>query len=236
MLSTRRTVILALIIVLAAGILWQYKITKSTSLETNNTSIDDLKISPSEPSNETEPSVDPSLWEMNPKILLNRTAPGLFWYKGVNQSVVNSSFRDTLRRLTQAYLDGDPIIVEKYGMTYVNDHNNTAFIVVTSMDKETLDYFNEVMNPDPGVTVIFRKGPASFAELDVWEQVLREEVEKIRDQGIRISFWGKSANATLVIGVVDITLDKVETIVEIIGEEIPPGILVFELGELAELV
>jgi hypothetical protein len=177
-----------------------------------------------------------SLWEMEPKILLDEPSPPLWWFRGSEKTASNQTYQGATDRLIDAFNAGDEVIAENYCMVYVNSRNNTVFVVVKSLSPDILERFVDVMKPDPGVSILFRKGYASFAELEEWENIIRDEIEYIESRGVKMVSFGKSVNATITIQVVDITMEQVNHILEALEGKVPPGVLVFEPGAQAEIV
>lgn len=86
------------------------------------------------------------------------------------------------------------------------------------------------MKPPGEVTVLFRKSPASFIELDDWEDLIIEELDTLRERGVLVISLGKTVNGTLKLTVEDIDKEKVGIILDVINGKVPPGILVIFKG------
>jgi len=176
------------------------------------------------------------LWDMEPKILLDKPAPSAWWLEGY---MVGEPTLDVLSpsiRLRRALDRNESIIVENFGQLYVNDYNNTIFIVTKSIDPNITKAFLDIMKPDPEVSVKFRRGYASWMELETWEAAIRGEIENMEASGVELCCFGKSENATLRIGVINITMDDVQVILSLLEGKVPPGVIVFEPGSQSIMV
>jgi hypothetical protein len=171
-----------------------------------------------------------TLWEIEPKILLDKHTPDAWWLEGHMDGEPTPDVLSPSIRLRRALDRNESIVVENFGQMYVNDYNNTVFVVTKSLDTNVTDAFLDIMNPGPSVSVIFRQGYASWVELEEWEEAIRSEFENIRASGVDVCCFGKSENATLRIGIINISMDDVEIILELLDGKVPPGVLVFELG------
>ena len=90
--------------------------------------------------------------------------------------------------------------------------------------------FLEVMDPYPCVTVIFKKGYANWSELEEWEQKIGEYLVTLLESGVHITSIGKTINATIEVGILNISHEKVEILENLLREDVPLGILVLVNG------
>ena len=117
----------------------------------------------------------------------------------------------------------------------LNAYNNTIWVVVKSLEPEVLDAFLEVMDPPLGVSVRFLKGPASWREVEGWMSIISDELYTFQACGVQVISLSRTENATIRIGIEDITLEKVQIVLEILEGRVPPGILVFTKEDMPEI-
>ena len=174
-----------------------------------------------------------SLWTRAPKISLNYDLSGAWWIKGPRPGVRarNNSYQMVTKRLRDdQYSNISQVITDNFCQLYVNPFNNTVFVVVKSLEPEVTDFFLDVMNPPRYVCVIFRKGEATWWELERWEALIGSKLNNLRDLGVRVTTLSKTANATIRITIFDIDLDKVKVVLDVLKGKVPPGILEFYRG------
>ena len=177
-----------------------------------------------------------SLWNRAPKISLNYDRSGVWWFKGYRSGSVNYSYQLVTERLNDdRYSNISQVITDNFCQLYVNPFNNTVFVVVKSLEPKVLDFFLDVMNPPRYVDVIFRKGEATWWELESWEALIGSELNNIWDLGVRVTSLGKTENATIGITILDIDHDKVEIVLDVLKGKVPPGILDFCRGAIPVL-
>jgi Bacterial Ig-like domain len=170
------------------------------------------------------------LWDTEPKILLDKPAPSAWWLEGYMDGEPTLDVLDPSIRLRRALDRNESVVVENYCQVYVNDYNNTIFVVSKSLDVNVTDAFLDIMKPGPEVSVKFRRGYASWVELEAWEAAIWGEIENIEASGVELCCFGKSENATLRIGIINITMDDVQVILTILEGKVPPGVIIFEPG------
>jgi len=176
------------------------------------------------------------LWHQEPKVLLNGGPPELWWYRGIKKDKIYGSYHDSTDALVDALkANVSDVLTNNYIIDYVNAYNNTVFVVVKSLDPEVKQAFLDVMKPKPGVTIIFRKGPVSFIEINKWFKVIRSELENLREKGVLVISYKLSVNGTIQIGINDIDSEKVEIILDVLDGRVPPGILVLCKQEIPQI-
>ena len=123
-----------------------------------------------------------------------------------------------------------------FSMKYINPHNNTMFIALTTDEVEIKQEIISIMNADPEVSILFKPGKASFRQLDWIENVLYRNLELLNDNGINVVCFGKTVNGTMLMEVENIDQEKVDTISELLRDIIPIELLVLAEGGKVETV
>ncbi len=188
---------------------------------------------------DSEEKVDASqedLWSKEPKVVLRYIRLLNWWLKGHDRGMSNGTWEKSTQALNDViYSNSSEIVADNFCILFVNDYNNTICVVLKSLDPEIKQEFLDIMAPKPGVTVIFKKGPATWWELEKWEKAICSELYVLRDRGVLITAVGKTTNATMMMEIKDIDMEKVGIVLEVLEEKVPPGILVLSRGEIAEL-
>lgn len=167
------------------------------------------------------------LWDGKPKIVYDYHSRNWIDRWLVKEGPRDDAYRKTTERLHEVLqTHSSEIIDENYCIHYVNAWNNTIFVVSKSLDDDLKQAFLDVMKPPEEVTVLFRKSPASFIELDDWEDLIIEELDTLRERGVLVISLGKTVNGTLKLTVEDLDKEKVRIILDVINGKVPPGILV----------
>ena len=171
------------------------------------------------------------LWDGKPKVVYDFQSRSWVDRWIVKEGPQDDAWRKSADRLNEVLkAHSSEIIDENYCILYVNAYNNTIFIVSKSLDDEVEQAFLDVMKPPEEVTVLFRKGPASFIELDEWEDLIIEELDTLRERGVLVISLSKTVNGTLKLTVEDLEKEKVRIILDALEGKVPPGILVIFKG------
>ena len=91
------------------------------------------------------------------------------------------------------------------------------------------------MDPYPCVTVIFKKGYASWRELEKWELEIVAHIETLWENGVFVPYLAKTINATIEVGIHDISHEKVEIFIDQLRGHVPLGVLVLVNGSIPVL-
>ena len=177
------------------------------------------------------------LWDGKPKVVYDFQSYSWIDRWIVKEGPHDDAWRGSADRLNEVLkAHSSEIIDYNFCIKYVNDYNNTIFIVSKSLDDEVKQAFLDVMKPPEKVMVLFRKGPASFIELDEWENLIFEELDTLREKGAFVLSLSKTVNGTLKLTVEDLDKQKVKIILDVLNGKVPPGILVIFKGSRPELL
>ena len=176
------------------------------------------------------------LWRMEPSVYYG-SGPDLWWWldrsKGYNDTRPWEKSTSALNKVV--YDNATTIIDENYCIQYIGAFNSTIFVVVKSLDAEVQEAFLEVMDPYPCVTVIFKKGYASWRELEKWELEIVAHIETLWENGVFVPYLAKTINATIEVGILDISHEKVEIFIDQLRGHVPLGVLVLVNGSIPVL-
>jgi len=112
---------------------------------------------------------------------------------------------------------------EVFCSVFGNSYNNTVFVVLTDVDKSTTDAVLEAMPLPSGVAVQFLKGEAPLYKLEEWMSCINtDELIKL---GIPWVSLGITENATILLGLENITPCYVETIHNLITNKVQAQLL-----------
>ena len=142
--------------------------------------------------------------------------------------------RNTADKILAELEDNTSLLSTVYGNMYVNPRTNTLYLVLTTDEPDIKNAILSMVSPSKDVTIEFRKGPATYKELDEWYEKGNKLLPSLREKGVEIGFWGITENATLLMEVVTINPYIIETIENEIENVIPKGLVSIRLGGMAE--
>lgn len=164
---------------------------------------------------------------------IKNTPTNTLWWVKDKTLPSKEEWRNTADNLYNA-LERDTISIKDiYGNMYVNSRNNTLFIVLTDINTDNQRAVLDIITPSENVTVIFRKGPANYIQLEEWLNQGNQILPKLREKGVKVSFLGITENATLLMEIVDINDSVIRTLINEIKGKIPESILVIRKGGFA---
>ena len=176
-----------------------------------------------------------TLWYAEPTILSSKPSKG-WWLDGyktgshlIGYKQATFSLREALKK------EASQIITKNYGHHFVNPYNNTVFVVLTNVNDKVKQEFLKVMNPPEGTTVIFRKGPASYMDLEKWYHTILDNLLTLDAAGVKVLWVGISENATISLGLKEIAEEKLEILYATLKDKVPKGILIIYAQEPFEL-
>lgn len=113
-----------------------------------------------------------------------------------------------------------------YGNCYVNPGNSTVFVVLTNCDVETIAMFNAALDPPVSVRVIYRTGPASYETLEGYADAIGGAIFDLPRGVVEVNAMGITENATLLIGISEVTPAAVEALANAIRGLAPEELIV----------
>lgn len=154
--------------------------------------------------------------------------PNNLWYmKGHRNGTDTGLYMPIGDRLSEAIQRNDTVIWRYYCQRCVNPYNNTLFVVLKNADDSVKAQILDIMKPDAGVTVVFWSGSATKGELDGWMDGISGRFSYLDTRGVRINSMGASSNATILIGIQDMTSDKVGILrEELVKIGVPLGLVI----------
>lgn len=169
--------------------------------------------------------VDP-FWYGEPRVLPYYPFSA-WWIKGYDKGTPNYLYEKTADALANAYENGSLMVRSHYGNMFVNPYNNTIFVVLKDRNEEVKNEFLRIMNPPGGVTVVFREGPALYSDLQKWVEIISKNSDSLKEKGVIIDGYGITENATIAIGIHDMSSEKINVLKDFLRGKVPLVILVF---------
>jgi len=159
----------------------------------------------------------------------------LWWMK--NQPQVEDNPPDlmaTTDRLTTLIFNSSRTDLQAvYGNCYANPGNSTLFIVLTHNDLDTIAMYNAALDPPPSVDIVYRVGPATYTVLEGYLNAISNVAFKIPRDKVEVNEMGITENATIMIGIGQVTLEAVGVLSEAIRGLAPPELIFVRRAEAA---
>ena len=172
------------------------------------------------------------LWQSPPEVL-SKAKEACWWLDGYRQPKTSMGYQAAGEKLLEAYQEGTPVVRNHLSQVYVNPYNNTVFIVVKDLDESVKEKFIDIMNPDKGVTIVFKEGVATLEDLERWVEIISSSTDSLKADGVEIKSIAVSESGKIKVGVKNLKENKVSTLLSLLELKVPKGALVlYPMGDI----
>jgi hypothetical protein len=178
----------------------------------------------------------PELWDAPIRVMDSDWEP--VWYLQPKTGIrsygcigVSNNIQSVLRK------ESSELFTEIYVNHVPNIYTNTVYISLTDTSADTTDRVIDLLDPRRGVTVEFIEAPAPLHQVVEWRREMRDLWKILRYRGVQLNSLSLTPNGTILLGISNVTQEKIEILEWTIEGIVPPGILVVhEVGELELLL
>lgn len=177
-----------------------------------------------------------NFWTGSPKVISKNEKEASWWLKNHDKGVITQSYKKSADNLMN-YINKNNMssISNDFCQLFVNDRNNTIFIVSKNMDTKINLQYLEIMNLDDETTVKFIKGYRNHKELEKYKEIVKQQAQSLSEKGVNVRAVGISENGTIQIELDEISDNNKDIFVSQLKSKVPMGLVVLtESPELEE--
>jgi len=167
----------------------------------------------------------PELWEAPIRVMDSDWDP--VWYLQPKTGIssygcigVSNNIQSILRT------ESSEFFTEIYANHVANKYKNTVYLSLTDTDAETIERVMELLDPSSRVTVEFIEAPAPLRQVEEWWMEMRDLLNRLRYRGVQLNWMSLTPNGTILLGICNVSQEKIDMLERTIEGIVPPGILV----------